>query len=230
MKKSIPIPTKRRTQRDIFIDELSKLSNNGQKLISNNILKNSLRWSDDKYSRIKDQLINEDAILIGRGQGGSVGLANIPGSKALNVFISYSHIDEELKIEITKHLEPLKKLNLIETWHDRKLTPGEEWAKSISKNLQSADIILLLVSIDFINSKYCYDIELEKALELHQQQKATVIPIILRSCLWQHTPFAKLQALPRDGKSLKSFEDIDYALTTISDGLRIAAEKIISQK
>lgn len=221
---------KKRTQREIFLDNLSTLSNKGEKLIPNKTLKDNLGWIDDKYSRVKEELLNEEAIIIGKGQGGSVGLAHTPGAKALSIFISYSHADEPLKTELIKHLEPLKRLNLIETWHDRKILPGEEWAKSISKNLEEAHIVILLVSIDFINSKYCFDIELEKALELHQQQKTVVVPVILRNCLWHHTPFAKLQALPKDGKAIKTFSDIDEALTSVVEGIRVVAEQIIARE
>ena len=117
-------------------------------------------------------------------------------------------------------------MNLIEEWHDRKLKAGEDWDRSISRNLESADIILLLVSIDFVNSKYCYDIELDKALELHDQRKAIVIPIILRNCLWQHTPFAKLQALPRDAKAVNAWADRDEALASIAEGIKSVAETV----
>lgn len=221
---------KKRTQREIFIDKLSNLSNKGEKLIPNKNLRDALGWAEDKYFRVKDELLNEEAIIIGKGQGGTVGLARIPGAKALSVFISYSHADESLKAELVKHLVPLQRLNLIDAWNDQKITPGDDWAKSISKTLEAADIVLLLVSIDFINSNYCYDIELEKALELHQQQKSVVVPVILRSCLWQRTPFAKLQALPKDGKAIKSFPDIDDALTGVADGIRLLAEQIIARQ
>lgn len=125
-----------------------------------------------------------------------------------------------------KHLEPLKHLNLIESWHDRKLVAGDEWEKAISKNLENADIILLLISIDFINSKYCFDIELERALELNEQKKAIVVPVIIRNCLWQHTAFAKLQALPRDAKAVSAWADRDEALTNIANGIKQLAEDI----
>src|SRR5258708_7682501 len=81
------------------------------------------------------------------------------------VFISYSHADEKLKESFLKHLKPLERMNLISSWHDRKLLAGDDWGAEISQNLEKADVVLLLVSIDFINSKYCYDIELDRALE-----------------------------------------------------------------
>ena len=206
------------------------MSNGEQRLIGNNQLRDTLGWDEDLYKRIKAQLIEQNQVIAGRGYGGTVGLADVPGSKALSLFISYSHADEGVKTELIKHLEPLKKLSLIETWHDRKLKPGDEWEKVISKELEKADIILLLVSIDFINSKYCYDIELDKALERHEQKTAVVIPIIVRNCLWQFTPFAKIQALPKDAKAITSWPDKDEAMTHVVDGVRLIAEQIRAVK
>jgi hypothetical protein len=225
-KKKSSRPRLRRSYRELFIDKLKEQSGGEQKLVSNIAVKEALDWDEERYTRIKSQLVDEGIILVGRGQGGTVGLADAPGGSALKVFVSYSHTDEALKDELLKHLSPLKRMNLIEEWHDRKLKAGEEWDKSISKNLESADIVLLLISIDFVNSKYCYDIELDKALELHDQKKAVVVPIILRNCLWQHTPFAKLQALPRDAKAVNAWTDRDEALASIADGIRTVAETL----
>lgn len=116
----------------------------------------------------------------------------------------------------------------ISSWQDRKLLAGTEWGGEIDKQLEQADLVLLLVSIDFINSNYCYDIELDKALERHASGECRVIPIILRGCLWQHTPFAKLQALPRDGKPVSSFQDQDDALASVAEGVRLVAEEMIA--
>jgi hypothetical protein len=92
------------------------------------------------------------------------------------------------------------------------------------------NIILLLISIDFINSEYCYDTEMERAMERHQKGEARVIPIILRSCLWQYAPFAKLQALPKDAKAVQSWSDRDEALTDIVDGIGKVAEELLEGK
>lgn len=196
-----------------------------QRLVGNKTLREGLGWDESRYNRTKGQLSDENQIIVGRGKGGSVGLAAAPGSKALRLFVSYSHADEADKIRLLQHLEPLKRLNLIDTWSDRKLKPGDDWEESISRKLEEADIILLLVSIDFITSKYCYDVELERALELHSEKKAVVVPIIIKNCLWQHTPFSKLQALPKDGKAVAAWSDRDEALTSIAEGIRALAEE-----
>jgi hypothetical protein len=220
----------RRTNAQLFIDELTKLSGGEQKLVANKALRETLEWDEDRYARIRSELVDQRKVIVGRGQGGTVGLASAPGAKALVVFISYSHADEAFKTDLLKHLEPLRRMQLIETWHDRKIKPGEEWDKSISTILEKAHIILLLVSIDFINSPYCYDIELERAIERHSTNEAVVIPVILRSCMWKQTPFAKLQALPKDARAVSLWPDRDEALMAVADGIRQAAEQILASQ
>jgi hypothetical protein len=220
----------RRTNAQLFMDKLAKLSGSEQKLVSNPSLREALGWNERRYSRIKAQLVGENRIIVGRGQGGSLALAGGRGNQALKVFVSYSHADEGLKNAVLSHLKPLERLNLIDQWHDRKLLAGDTWADGISSNLEKADIVLLLVSIDFINSKYCYDVELERALERHDEGSCRVVPIILRGCLWQHTPFAKLQALPRDGKPAVSWPDLDEALATVAEALRTLAEDLLTNR
>ncbi len=192
----------KRSNRDLFLERLTNLSGGEPKLIGNTTLREALKWDEERYSRVKAQLLVENLIITGRGRGGSVGLADAVDSFPLKLFLSYSHADEGIKGELLKHLEPLKRLKLLDVWHDRKLAAGDEWEGEIAKNLEEADIILLLVSIDFINSKYCYDIELERALERHAERAAVVVPVIVRNCMWQHTPFAKLQVLPKDAKAI----------------------------
>ncbi|WP_415907389.1 toll/interleukin-1 receptor domain-containing protein [Oleiharenicola sp. Vm1] len=220
----------RRTNKELFLDALKELSGANLTLIPNAQLRDKLGWDDKRYIRIKQQLVeDEKKVISGRGRGGSVGLASAPGAKALKIFISYCHADEPLKIELAKHLTPLKHLNLVDVWHDRKIPAGGDWEHVISKNLEEADIVLLLVSIDFINSRYCYDIELERAIERHEEGGAALIPVILRNCMWQHTPFAKLQAVPKDGKPVCSFVDRDEAFTEIAGAVKATAEQILSQ-
>jgi len=83
-----------------------------------------------------------------------------------------------------------------------------------------AEIIVLLISVDFINSKFCYEKEMSKALDRHSDGEARVVPIILRNCLWKHTPLQTLKALPEDGKPIASWEDEDDAMTLVAEGIR----------
>jgi len=214
----------RRPYRDIFLAKLTALSSGGKSLVPNGILRDELDWDEERYRHIKEQLVKEGLLIVGRGHGGTVRLAGLPEAKGLSVFVSYSHVDEELKTELMKHLEPLRRLHRIGPWHDRKIKAGDEWEKSIAGNIASADIILLLISIDFINSKYCYDVELQTAMERHEKGEVVVVPVILRNCLWHNMPFAKLQALPKDGKAVSSCGDRDDALAAIAEGILLIVE------
>jgi len=147
---------------------------------------------------------------------------------SLQLFFSYSHKDESLRDELAKHLTILERQGAIASWHDRKILPGEERDYQINNNLNSADIILLLVSSDFLFSNYCWNVEVQKAIERHQARETCVIPIILRSVDWSGAPFGKLQALPKNGEPVvsKSWHSQDEAFTDVAKGIRLVAEKI----
>jgi hypothetical protein len=142
------------------------------------------------------------------------------------LFFSYSHRDEILRNELEVHLSMLKKQGVIETWHDRRIVAGEEFDNAISKNLEEADIILLLVSPDFLNSAYCYDIEMQRAMERHERGEARVMPVILRPCDWHHAPFGKLLVMPTDGKPVTKFSDKDDAFLEVVTAIRRAADQL----
>lgn len=223
---------KKRSYKELFLAQLKELSGNQQKLINNNTLMSALKWDGDeeRYRRIKNELVAEGAVIASRGgPGGAVSL----GTKApapLQVFISYSHRDEEIKNDLVKHLTPLKRLNLIAQWHDRKIEPGDKWKQVISENLKKADIIILLISIDFINSEYCYDIEMETALDRAEKGQAVMIPVIARSCMWKDSRFAPYQALPADGKAITTWSARDEALTVVAEGIRQVAAQLMSKR
>jgi hypothetical protein len=143
----------------------------------------------------------------------------------IEVFFSYSHKDERMREKLEKHLSALRRENVIAGWHDRKIMPGTEWKDQIDKHIETAHIILLLVSADFLNSDYCYDVELKRAIARHDAGEARVIPIILRPCDWLNTPFGKLQALPRDGKPVSGGVTQDHAFNEIARGIRRVVEE-----
>jgi DNA-binding MarR family transcriptional regulator len=122
------------------------------------------------------------------------------GSRPLRIFCSYSHRDEKFRIELEIRLTTMRRKGLIEEWNDRKITAGQEWEHDIDKNLEAADIVLLLVSSDFLASDYCYDREFMRALDRHKAAEARVVPIILRHSDWRETPIGQLQVLPPEGK------------------------------
>ena len=150
----------------------------------------------------------------------------------IEVFYSYSHVDELLEKELQKHLSLLKRQGIIREWHDRKITAGTEWRGQIDQHLNSAGMILLLISADFLASDYCYDIELKRALERHHRGEARVIPVILREVDLQTDEFARLQCLPTDGKPMtsKSWSNQDEAFTIVAKGIREAVDELACAK
>src|SRR5580700_9435942 len=110
---------------------------------------------------------------------------------SVKIFFCYAHEDEALLNKLQTQLKPLQRQHLIDIWHDRDITAGAEWEKEISEQLNSAQIILLMISPDFMASDYCYSIEMKRALERHQRKEARVIPIILHHVHWQGEPLGK---------------------------------------
>lgn len=145
-------------------------------------------------------------------------------SQPLKVFISYSHKDEALKEELEVHLANLKRQGKIQPWQDRAIEAGTEWAEEIRRNLEEAQIILLLITPRFIASEYCYDKEMKRAMERHEEGTARVIPVILKPADWQDTPFSKLQYVPKDGKPVTQWSDQDEAFVDVVKGIRNAVE------
>lgn len=140
------------------------------------------------------------------------------------IFVSYSHKDNSYKDQLRKQLKVLERSQKIKIWDDHAIDLGREWNTEIMYNLDTSDIILLLISPDFINSKFCYEIEMIRALERHENQDALVIPIILRSCLWEETPFSKLQGIIPDGGAVDNKLKSDKIWTNIAVQLNEAVD------
>lgn len=147
-----------------------------------------------------------------------------------SVFFSYSHKDEGLRDQLETHLALLKNQGLIDAWYDRRIVAGDEVDEAIMSQLESADIILLLVSSDFISSPYCYSREMRRAMDRHDAGEARVIPVILRHCDWHSAPFGKLLAAPRDGKPITSWPDRDEAFADVAKQVRRAVEATAGKK
>src|SRR4051794_8767134 len=138
----------------------------------------------------------------------------------ISLFYSYSHKDEALRKKLETHLSLLQNEGVISGWHDRRIAAGTEWDGAISENLDKAGIILLLVSADFLASRYCRDVEIKRAMGRHEAGTARVIPVILRPVDWHTAPFGKLQALPQDGKAVTEWSNRDKAFTEVARGIR----------
>lgn len=148
----------------------------------------------------------------------------------VHLFYSYSHKDEKFREDLETHLSILKRKGDITDWHDRKIVPGAEWEKSIDQNIEKADIILLLISSDFIASDYCYGRELEVALERHEAGKCMVVPVIIRPVEWSDSPFSKIQALPKDGIAVTNWKTEDEAWLDVVRGVRSAVGEILKNR
>jgi hypothetical protein len=142
------------------------------------------------------------------------------------VFFSYSHADEALRDQLEKQLSLLKRQGVIATWHDRRIGAGQDFAREIDGHIETDDIILLLVSADFLDSDYCYEKEMMRAMARHDAGEAIVIPVILRACDWHGAPFGKLNASPPDGKPVTQFADRDQALLEVAKAVRNAAQRL----
>ena len=144
------------------------------------------------------------------------------------LFFSYSHKDETLRDELELHLAMLKRDCLIDAWHDRRILAGDVLDQSINAKVESADVILLLISPDFLHSKYCYDVEMQRAMERHERGECRVIAVILRPCDWKSTPFAKLLVLPTDGKPVTKWPDRDEAFLDVVRHIRAALPNTVA--
>jgi GTPase SAR1 family protein len=139
----------------------------------------------------------------------------------INVFVAYSQEDKAFRDELAIHLKILKRQGFINDWFERGIAPGKKWGKGIAKELEKADLILMVISPGFLKSDYSNSIEVKKARELQKSGKADFIPIILKKCDWEKTSFYELTPLPESGKPVigshwysmdEAFVNIDKAL------------------
>ena len=144
----------------------------------------------------------------------------------VRLFYSYAHKDEEYRETLEKHLSFLRRTGKIKEWHDRKIIPGGHVSREISKHLEEANIILLLVSIDFLNSDYCFEIEMNRALKKHKLKETIVIPVILKPCNWEEGPFSNLKVLPKDGKPITVWNNQDTAWLDVIKGIKSALQEV----
>ncbi len=146
------------------------------------------------------------------------------GKPALRVFISFSHRDEEFKDELVTMLAGLQWQGIIDAWQDRRIEEGDEWYQAIQEAMNECDLAILLVSQNFIASRFIQDQELPRLLQRRQEQGLRVLPIIVRPCKWQSEPaLSALQALPQDGKPVVTFSkdngDRDQVWTDIATAI-----------
>src|SRR5258708_10945607 len=133
----------------------------------------------------------------------------------IKLFYCYARKDKNLRDELEKHLAGLKRRYHLTNWHDREILPGEKWEQAIDKHLNSAHLILLLISPDFMASDYCYGKEMHRALERHREGTCRVVPILLRPSDWKEAPFSSLQLLPTDARPITRWPNRDEAFQNV---------------
>ena len=151
-----------------------------------------------------------------------------PGT-TVRVFISYSHKDETFLHSLLTQLKLLERSAVIDKWYDHEIRAGREWMKEIDRHLEIADLVLLLISADYIVSDFC-DKEMNQAMQLHGAGKAWMVPIIVRECSWQTAPFGKLSALPKNGRPIKNWPDRDSAWRNVASELETIVDEIRRSK
>ena len=144
----------------------------------------------------------------------------------VEVFFSYAHKDETYREELLTALANLRRQKVIAAWHDRMIGAGTEWAGQIDTHLKSAQVILLLISPDFMASDYCNDIEVAEAMRRHDAGEARVIPIFVRPVEAEGASFLKLQGLPKDIKPVSTWPNRDEAWLDVATGIRRAVEAL----
>ena len=140
--------------------------------------------------------------------------------ETISIFYCYARKDKRLRDTLADHLSNLKWQGLITEWYDYDISPGQEWEDEIAAHLDTADIILLLITRNFMASYYCHEVEMKRAIERHKAKEARVIPIHLSHVDWENAPFSKLQALPTGAKPVRAWSDKDKAYKDICQGIK----------
>jgi hypothetical protein len=150
----------------------------------------------------------------------------------VEIFCSYSHArpDEALRAAFAKSMSVWVRKKIVRIWHDGRIGAGDDWASNIDEHLNSSDIIVLLVSPDFLSSDFCYEKEMGRALERMKNNEALVVPIIVRECSWEETPIAEIQALPEKGKPVTLWTNRDQAWKNVADSLARRAREVLDRK
>lgn len=207
-------------QRDLLIRKLNFLKKERDLAVAADAkfaLDEQIEELEQKIQGIKDKLKFTSAP--GPHSAEKVGV----DADKVKIFISYAHEDREWVEKLGKHLAVLKR-RYVESWTDSEILPGDSWNEEIRRKLNEADVILLLVSPDFLNSEFIYNEELPVAWKRHKARETIVIPIILRPSTWDLEEYASLQALPRGARPISQWPNEDEAFVDVVGGLRKVIE------
>jgi tetratricopeptide (TPR) repeat protein len=133
----------------------------------------------------------------------------------IKLFYCYARKDKPFRDELEIHLSWLKRRYQLTTWHDREILPGEEWEQIIDTHLNTSNLVLLLISPDFMASDYCYGKEMQRALDRHKAGTCRVVPILSRPTFWEEAPFSSLQLLPTNARPITSWPNADEAFQDV---------------
>ncbi len=168
--------------------------------------------------------------LVGLDESGELhARKNLTMGILIELICCYARKDEADLERLIAQLRALERANLIHIWRDRQILPGEPFDDAINTHMESAQIILLIVSSNFINSDYCYEKEMPRALKRQESGEARVLPVILHPCAWEDTLLGTLQALPTDGKPIsdsKYWPNEHNALLDVTRGVRKIAREL----
>jgi hypothetical protein len=149
----------------------------------------------------------------------------------INIFCCYAHEDKPILMKLITHLSPLQRQGLIDIWYDGDISAGTKWEPEVKEHLNFAQIILLLISPDFMASDYSYNVGMQQALARYNSGEAKVIPIVLRHVYWHDHPLSRLQHLPPGTKPIisSSWFNLDEALYHVVKGLQKAVVELITK-
>lgn len=145
---------------------------------------------------------------------------------ACGVFVSYARADEGDRARLEAHLAPMVREGLIDVWHDRVIEAGADWATTIESRLNTADVVILLVSADFIASIFCFEQELSEALRRHQNDGVRLLPVIVKPVDFSRLPFARFQALPTNIVPVSLWSNVEAAWLDVAQGVRRVVEEL----
>lgn len=148
----------------------------------------------------------------------------------VKIFVSYSHEDESYRNDLIKSFSNMKRNGEISTWTDRDISASQFWREEIDNNLNGTQVIIFLISPDFINSDYCVDVEMKRALEMHRSGSALIVPIYIRATDVKHSPLAEIHSLPKDRRPIRLWDDKDLAWLDVVNGLRKSIETLPEEK
>jgi hypothetical protein len=148
----------------------------------------------------------------------------------VELYYSYAHQDKHFMSQLEKHLAPLGREGIIKEWHDGMIPAGSEWQSEISEHLDSAALILLLVSAHSLGVGFSSEVEMKRALERHDEGEALLIPVILSPCDWRNTPLGRLQALPQNAQPITEWSNPDEAFQSVAQGIRLAAAEVARKR